>query len=378
MKGFRDFLPEEQITIEKIIDLFKSTFKRYGFSPLETPALEDYKTLSTKGGAAIGKEVFILTDRAGRKLGLRFDLTVPMARVLAENPNIPLPFKRYQIAKVWRQEFGTRDREFWQCDVDTVGTSSLLADAEMLAIAQDIFKQLNIKVKIKYNSRKLLANKLKELGVSNIIKTIQEIDKLDKGTSKLSPKIIKAIKSMRKDQELKEFSKILSQMKVKAEFDPTLARGLDYYTGIVYEVFAPAYKYSIAGGGRYDNLLKQLGGRNLPATGISFGLSRIYEILKKQDKKTVTQLYIIPIQAQKEALTIAKEFREAGINTDLDLIGRSISKNLSFCNSQKIPYVIFVGQKELKEKKVKLRDMKSGREQLLTIRQAITKLRKYF
>ncbi len=400
-KGVRDYLPEEQIIINNIIDTIKATFEKYGFSPLDTPALETYQTLTRKGtgGEQIGKEIFTLTDRAKRKLGLRFDLTVPLARVLASNPTLTLPFKRYQIAKVWREEFGSRSREFWQCDVDTVGSSSLIADAEMLAIVQDVFRQLGIKVKIKYSSRNFLVNKLKSLGIpeSSIPSTIQEIDKLDKGTSKLDRKIVTAIRASRAadDPEVKGISSLLRKMKVKAEFDPTLARGLDYYTGPVFEVFSEEYKYSIAGGGRYDNLIKQLGGRDLPATGISLGVTRIYEIVKAKQKsttKTVTQLYLIPIrgpvpprpspatsslpQKSSGTLSILSEFRAAGINADSDLMGRSLRKNLDFANKQNIPYVAFVGPEELKKGKIKLKNMKTGEEQLLTVAQATKLLKK--
>jgi len=380
-KGMKDYLPEEQILRQKVLIVLRRVFEKYGYAPLETPVMEDLNVLTVKGGGGseVGKEIFTLTDRAGRKLGLKYDLTVPLARVIASNPTIPLPFKRYQMERVWRQEFGTRTREFWQCDVDVVGTSSVVADAEMLAIAQDVFRELKLNVEIKYNSRKLLKYVLEKAGIpeSKQIPVIIDIDKLSKGKGNVPPAIVRAIKSAKvtDEPELAELARLLRKMKVKATFDPTLARGLDYYTGPIFEVVSKEYKYSITGGGRFDNLLKALGGPDLPATGISFGLTRICEILNKKStlQKTLTQLYVIPIKT--DCTAIVSELRKAGINTDLDIIGRSPSKNLSYASKLGIPYVLLVGPDELKKNKVKLRNMKTGKEQLLTIAQAIRAMR---
>ena len=378
-KGMKDFLPEEQIIREELFGVLKEVFERYGFSPLETPAMENLGVLTAKGagGTEIGKEIYTLKDRGGRKLGLKFDLTVPLARVLASNTNIPIPFKRYQIDRVWRQEFGTRTREFWQCDADTVGASSSRADAEMLAIARDIFKELGLKITIKYNSRKLIENILTKVGISKSkqISMITEIDKLEKGKGKVPLKVLKAIKSAKvsDDPDLAELAKTLRKFGVKAEFDPTLARGLEYYTGAIFEVVSKDYKYSLAGGGRYDNLLKVLGGRDLPATGISFGLTRIYELIvnlkKTKPRKTLTKVYVVPIGA--ECGKIVSDLRKSGINTDSDLLGRSPSKNLAYVNRLGIPYALIVGEKEMSLGKYILKDMKTGKEQRLNKQQIV-------
>ncbi len=379
-KGMNDYLPEEQILKQQVLDALRQIFEKYGFSPLETPALEKYDTLTVKGagGTEVGKEIFTLKDRGGRKLGLRFDLTVPLARVVASNPNLPLPFKRYQMEKVWRQEFGTRTREFWQCDVDTIGSSDPLSDAEMLSITQDVFKTLGIKVNIKFNSRALIRKVLNQVNIpeKDQVLLIMEIDKLDKGTGDVPPKVLRAIEMAKVTDEpyLAELSKLLKKLGVRAEFDATLARGLEYYTGPIFEVVSEEYKYSLGGGGRYDKLLKQLGGRDLPATGISFGVTRICEVLSKklQKKKTITQLFVVPIAGTKlEAAKLAIELRNAGIKTEVDLASRSPSKNLAYANRLGIPYVLFVGPEELKKNKFKLKDMNSGKESLLTIRQLI-------
>ena len=163
-KGMRDYLPEEQIVRQELIDKLKRIFEKYGFSPLETPAMEMLSTLTAKGagGSEIGKQIFKLTDRAGRKLGLRFDPTIPLARCFAQN-QIPIPFKRYQIAKVWREEFGSRDREFTQCDIDTIGSKSPLADAECLAVVQEFFDEIGLPIIIKVSSRKFLDKIMNEV-----------------------------------------------------------------------------------------------------------------------------------------------------------------------------------------------------------------------
>lgn len=374
-KGMKDCLPEEQILIQKLLGVIRETFEKYGFVPLDTPALERLEILEAKGGGGseIGKEIFRLKDRAGRNLGLRFDLTLPLARVVARNPTIPIPFKRYQIGKVWRQEFGTRMREFWQCDIDTVGSASPIADAEMLQVAQDIFKKLRIKIRIKINSRVLLKKVLEKAGVpgEKQTQTIIEIDKLEKGRGQVPQKVLRALKSAKPSDDpfLAEVIRILRKLGVKVEFDPSLARGLEYYTGPVWEIFSEKYKYSLAGGGRYDNLLKLFGGRNLPATGMSFGITRICEVLlnKGNKRKTLTQVFVIPIgNTTLEVARICQKLREVGINTDFDVVGRDLRKNLNYVNKLKIPYVIFVGEKELKEGRVKLKDMRTGEEVLLS------------
>ncbi len=376
-KGMKDYLPEEQILREKVLAVLSSIFEKYGFSPLDTPTVEKLEVLTVKGGGGseVGKEIFTLKDRKGRKLGLRFDLTVPLARVVASTPTIQLPFKRYQIGKVFRQEFGTRTREFYQCDVDTVGTSDPMSDAEMLAISQDVFKALGLKVTIKYSSRTLLKKILTDAGVpeSKQVPLIMEIDKLEKGTGKVPPKILRAVKSAKvtDDSYLDQMSKILKKLGVKAVFDPTLARGLEYYTGPVFEVSSTEYKSSIAAGGRYDKLLKQLGGRDLPATGISFGLTRICEILSKkmQKQKSVAQVLLIPIGTQIESAKVAQQLRDAGVKVDFSL--KAPSRALTYASKLGIPYAVFVGEKELKQGKLKLKDMKTGKENLVTISQLV-------
>ncbi len=412
-RGVRDFLPEESIERQKVIDTLRNIFEKYGYSPLETPAIERYDVLSAKfaGGSEIVKEIFKLKDQGGRELALKYDLTVPMCKVVGMNPNIPKPFKRYQIQPVWRDgpvKLG-RYREFWQCDVDVVGTKGMLADAEVLAIANEAFSTLGFDFMIKVNNRKLLNGILDYAGIKeNKMEAILSIDKLEKfgiktvkeeletkGFEKKQTENVlkvlnikgknkevleKAEKMMKNEEgkegvkELKELLEYCGLMGFEIQIDISLARGLEYYTGPVYEIYLKKSKVtsSVAGGGRYDKMIGMYIGRGeYPATGISFGFEPILEALKgkerKETKKTVTQVLVIPIQTLKESIKIAKTLRKLGVKTEIDLMGRGISNNLSYANSMGIPYVIFVGKRELKEKKFKLRDMKSGKEKMLKL-----------
>jgi len=409
-RGVRDFLPEDSIMRQKLTDIFREIFERYGYSPLETPAIERFDVLSAKfaGGVEVLKEIFRMKDQGGRDLALRYDLTVPMCKVVGMNPTLPKPFKRYQIQQVWRDgpiKLG-RYREFTQCDADIVGTKSMIADAEVLAISEEVFRKLGLDVVIRVNNRKLLNGMLDYAGIrENKMDAILSIDKLEKFGMKSvreeletkgfgkkeTGKVIKVLKirgenkgilekvgKMMKSgegkegvKELKELLKYCELMGFKIQIDISLARGLEYYTGPVYEIFAKKSKVtsSLAGGGRYDRMIGMFIGRGeYPATGISFGFEPILEALrekKKETKKTVTQVLVIPIQTLEESLRIAKKLRDLGIKTEIDLLGRGISNNLSYANSLGIPYVVFVGRQELAKKKVKLRDMKTGKEKML-------------
>jgi histidyl-tRNA synthetase len=416
-KGVRNFLPEEKIPRERIVEALKRVFELYGFSPLETPAIERLDLLSAKfaGGEEILKEVFKFRDQGNRDLGLRYDLTVPMCKVVGMNPNMPRPFRRYQIQPVWRDgpiKLG-RYREFLQCDVDIVGVKSMAADAEILAIADCVFREIGLDFVIKVNNRKLLNGIMEYAGFGNYkMKAILAVDKLSKigadgvrqelltmGFDKAeSDKLLKAVETRGKDnaetisklkkliktpeglegiRELEEMMQYCTLTGIKTiEVEPSLARGLEYYTGPVFEVYLKKSKItsSLAGGGRYDKMIGLFLGKQdeYPATGISFGIEPIFEALKLSGKiaigvKTVSSVLVIPIgKTFGEALKITRKIRDSGVPCEIDLMERGISKNLGYANSLGIPYVVFVGEKELAEKKVKLRDMKSGKEQNLS------------
>ncbi|MDP1695184.1 MAG: histidine--tRNA ligase [Candidatus Woesearchaeota archaeon] len=409
-KGTRDFLPEEKILRQSVENTLKKIFERYGFSPAETPILERYDVLASKyaGGEEILKETFKLKDQGDRELALRYDLTVPLARVVAMNPTLKMPFRRYQMGVVFRDGplKAGRYREFTQCDVDVIGASSIKQDAEIINLTLDAFKAINIKAKVEVNNRKILdalmetaqipedkrttailsIDKLKKLGVEVVKKELQQkgiftepIDNLCKwisikGTNEQKIKELKKI--LINKQGLLEMEEVLSYAP-DATFEITLARGLAYYTGTVFEGFAEesTITSSIAGGGRYDNMIGLFkGSGSIPAVGISFGLDTILDVLKAQQKeikKSVTQVFVLPIKVFPEAWKVAQELREAGINTEIDMLDRSVSKNFDYANVMGIPYVVVLGPEEVKEKKIKVKEMQSGKEEVTTIKQFI-------
>jgi histidyl-tRNA synthetase len=422
-KGTKDFAPEEKIVREEAVSILKSVFELYGFSPLETPILNLFELLESKyaGGEEILKETFKLTDQGNRKLGLRFDLTVPLAKFVGINPDLKMPFKRYEIGKVFRDgpvKTG-RMREFWQCDVDIIGASSMLAEAEILAIVNTAFNKLSLPVVIKLNSRKFLEgvldfagvkkdkrfdaiiaiDKLEKLGENEVIKEMESKGIPDDVVAKImsiinmkgsNKELVSRMKELIKSEEgaegLKEIEEILNYCASfgvgTVDFSPSLARGLAYYTGPVFEVFLKDSKITsaAAGGGRYDNMISSFLGREkeYPAVGIAFGLEVITEALREKgrfEKKSVTQAFVIPIKTEKESIRVAEELRKSGVKTEMDILNRGISKNLAYANSMKIPYAVIVGGQELKQDKVKLRDMKSGEEEMLSVKEVIEKLR---
>lgn len=421
-KGTRDLPPEEKILFDKIEKTITHMFEVFGFSPMETPVLERYDLLASKyaGGAEILKETFKLTDQGGRELGLRYDLTVPLCRFIGMNPTIKLPFKRYQIGTIYRDGpvASDRMRSFTQCDVDIVGPKSMAADAECILLAEAIFRKLKIAVTIEVNNRKFLDGVLEDIGVpqekwTDAILVIDKMKKIDqqllekelenagltkKQTQELFSLLKNAHAKQSNEQKLTHFKKrikstigkqgleeleqlfacIPASDKKNIVFAPTLSRGLAYYTGTVYEVIAlhEEVQSTITAGGRYDKMIQQFleSPQEYPAVGISFGLDRIFLILESRMKekeqlmqKTVTELFVVPINTEKQSRLLTEKFREAGIKTETDLMGRGPSKNLQYANSLGIPFVLFVGADELKKKKYKLKDMKTGKESLMTM-----------
>ena len=413
-KGTRDFLPEDKILRDQVVETIKEVFELYGYNPIETPVLERLENLSSKysGGSEILREIFKLKDQGNRDLALRYDLTVPLAVFIANNQNIKMPFKRYEIGQVFRDGpiKSGRYRQFIQCDVDIVGCKEITADAELFEITSEIFKRLKLNIVIKVNNRKILdsimdslniekekresiilsIDKLEKLGSDYVKKELKEKDLNDRQVNELlnlitlkgsnSDKINKLKKSLKNQEGIKEIEELLDYFS-NAEFDVSLARGLNYYTGNIFEVYLKnsEIKSSVAAGGRYDKMIGSLIGReDYPAVGISFGLDVITDALKlnkkTEVKKSTTKVYIIPIKTFKESFKIAKKLRDSGINTDIDLMDRGISKNLDFADKLQIPYVLIIGKEELKKKKIKLKDMKSGKEELLEIEKVIKRL----
>ena len=424
-KGTRDFLPEEMIKRQFIFDTLREVFEEYGFSPMETPAIESWSVLSVKGagGPEALMESYHFKDKGGRDIGLRYDLTVPLARVIAMNLSIPLPFKRYQISRAWRYGDIKRDRfrEFWQADIDTVGSESMLADAEVVACAIQALKKLGFRdFVVRMNNRKILSALIEYAGVGKkkVMEAFRAIDKLDKigvegvreellsrGISgEASGKILdfisiegKAGKVLGEAEtmiganeegrkgigELRELIDYLKALQVGPKFkvDLSLARGLDYYTGPIFEVSAKEGMGSIAGGGRYDRLIGLFSGRDVPATGISLGIEGITELMEELElfatTKTKTKVFVVAVNKRflMEAIKIAQMLRDGGVPAEFDLRGRSLTRQLEFADSKGIPYTAIVGEKELQREVVTLRDMKKRVEREVPIGELVSELR---
>ncbi|MFH0711364.1 MAG: histidine--tRNA ligase [Candidatus Aenigmatarchaeota archaeon] len=423
-RGTRDFLPEEMIKREFVINTIKNVFVKFGFDPLETPVFEEFQLLSKKSGEDIKNQIYEFKDKSGRDLGLRFDLTVPMARVVANNPQLPKPFKRYAIAPVWRYEevSAGRKREFYQCDVDVVGTASMDADVEVMTTAIECFKSLGFKdFKIKISDRKVLEgfielikkkiepemklefspaeifriiDKIEKIGVEEVEKELKKLGLSEKQIEKLlevisvkgtfeavlkkGRELLKGIKIAEEGfNELEgiwEFSKVYGIDKYLV-LDYSMARGIDYYTGPIFETEVKGYeKYgSICSGGRYDKLIETFGGRPTPATGISLGIERIIEILgqerKFEEKKTNVRVFVASVNedVKKDAVKIALDLRKEGIKCQVDLMNRSLGKQFEFADTMGIPFVLVVGKEELKKNVFKLKDMEKKSEKALKL-----------
>ena len=404
VKGGYDFLPKEQKIRNYINEVLKETFMEYGYGSIETPILCYLDMLVDKydENNDLLKEIYKLSDQGGRELGLRYDLTVPFAKFIALNKNnISMPFKRYEIAKVFRDgpvKVG-RDREFTQCDADVVGIEGQFIEAELLSLYINAFKKLGIDIIIKYNNRNLMRGLIKEADVSEdlISRVITILDKMNKITeAELRTYLIEiAIEEDKIDKLLKLFKMDIDKIKnsfkesnneelalgIKeidtlktyldklgyadiCKIDLTLARGQDYYTGNVFEVYDKSgyLTSSIGGGGRYDKMVTEYinDGEVYPAVGISFGLTSIYEILKNRDDFKNTSditFYIIPMAAEIDALRLAEKIRAFGYNVDIEMKGRKLKKSLDFANRENIPYVIIIGENEVASGKVTVKDM---------------------
>ena len=404
VKGGYDFLPKEQKIRNYINSILKEIFEQYGFKSIETPILCYYYILSNKYDEEndILNEIYKLSDQGERKLGLRYDLTVPFAKFIALNKNqIKFPFKRYEIDKVFRDgpvRVG-RDREFTQCDVDVVGLSGQLIEAELLSLFVKAFNKLNIDVVIKYNSRNLMTGLLLESGIdSTLIQNVTTvIDKKDKLTKpEFEDKLIEI--ELTKSQidnivnyfnlsleklnimfantsnekikigleELNNLEKDLKGINIYSvcDFSSSLARGQNYYTGNVFEVYDRngGINESIGAGGRYDKMITEFinDGNKYPTVGISFGLSAIYELLKDNamfDDKSDTDIYIIPMDTEIESLLLANNLRDLGYNVEIEMKTKKLKKSLDYANKEKIPYVIILGENEIKNNAIIVKDM---------------------
>lgn len=380
-RGFSDYTGEQALKREKIKQILIENFKSYGFEPAETPIIEreEFVKGENEYDEAVS-DIFKLKDKGQRNLALRYEFTFQLKR-LAKNKK--LPYKRYQIGEVFRDEpvSANRFRQFTQADADVIG-STIKEEAEILALTAKISKDLGIKLEIQINNRKLINSIIKILDIENAEFVLREIDKIDKlgadavkmNLNKFLDKetIVKLFRLLEKElsffkkyEGYKEITQLISLCRsygVKLKFKANLARGLSYYTGNIFEIKA-GVKESIGAGGSYMV-------NNIPSTGISFGLERLSQLAKIKIENN--QILIISIAQDKKAIKLAEKLRKTGkAVTIMD----KITKALEYANSYNIPLVIFVGKEEVKKKKFKLRDMKTGKEEMLSETALLERLR---
>lgn len=443
-KGTRDFGPKEVYKRNYIFGTIRSVFEKYGYQPLETPTMENLETLTGKYGEEGDQLLFKVLDsgdflkdvkpdvyesKDAKKLsfaiaskGLRYDLTIPFARYVVMNQNeITFPFKRYQIQPVWRADRPQkgRYREFYQCDVDVVGSNSLLNEAELVQIYDEVFDKLGVAVTIKLNNRKLLAGLAEIAGVSDQLTHLTvAIDKLDKigaeGVTKelitrgINPSVLDFLIETGGMENREKLAKVKEHLKNSAiglqgvaemetvlnylamaslyganlEFDLTLARGLNYYTGTIFEVKADGVQMgSIGGGGRYDNLTGMFGLNGVSGVGVSFGAERIYDVMEELglfpdavDRGTMALFINFGGVYEKAAFGYLQKLHKAGISAELFPSDDKMAKQMKYANAKNVHYVVFVGEEELKREKITVKNMLTAEQNELVIEQLITLL----
>ena len=419
LSGFMELLPNEQILFNQMKSIIENTYKRFGFLPLDTPVIELSEVLLAKAGGETEKQIYRFT-KGENDLSLRFDLTVPLAKYVAKNyGNLSFPFRRYQIGKVYRGERTQkgRFREFYQCDIDIIGDGELdfINDAEIPSVIYNIFKELGFNdFTICINNRKILNGLFESIGQKNasveILRIIDKIDKIgreavEEELEKLSvgkeqiEKIMSFIQiegnSDEKIQKLEalgidnetfvegvnELKQVVKNIRlfgvpdINFRVDLTIARGLDYYTGTVYETFLNEYREvgSVCSGGRYENLAEYYTDKKLPGVGVSIGLTRLFYKLNElnliqAEQKSVAQVLIIPmIENLDMPITLATELRKLGINTEIYLNDKKLKAKFKYADKLEIPYVIVIGEDKINNNKIKLKDMKTGEEKYLTL-----------
>jgi histidyl-tRNA synthetase len=397
LKGFRDFLPLEARKRQYVLNILKKVFEKYGFEPLETPVLEYEEILAGKYGEEGEKLMYRFVDLGKRKVAMRYDQTVPLARVIAQYENqITFPFKRYQIQPVWRADNTQRGRfrEFLQCDIDTVGTDSPLSDAEILAIIYDSYKALRLNIVIKFNDRAILKeispkalpvlDKLNKIGEEGVIKEL-----IEKGfTSQEAQNLLKQAESFQESLRLLEIKNTYKQMgypEDSLQFDGKLIRGLEYYTGAIIEVAMryEASSLSLGGGGRYDNLIGMFTNKQIPAVGFSFGFDRIIDAMQTlglfppeiSGSSTQVLVTIFSQELKNKSLAISSELRNNDINTEIYLgeikEKNPLEKQLKYADQKGIANVIILGPEEAEKNILTLKNLKTREQKKLTLKDAI-------
>ena len=414
LAGFMELMPNEQILFEQMKQKIEKVYQKFGFLPLDTPILELSEVLLAKAGGETEKQIYRF-DKGDTDISMRFDLTVPLSKYVAKNyGNLSFPFRRYQIGKVYRGERAQkgRFREFYQCDIDIIGDGelSIINDAELPSVIYNVFKELGFDdFTICINNRKILNGLFESLeqkdNSTEILRIIDKIEKIGKeavieelGKIEVSKESIDTIinfieidgitdEKLQKLQDLnienetfklglEELTQVVKNVRLfgvpetNFKVDLTIARGLDYYTGTVYETFLNQYREigSICSGGRYENLAEFYTNKQLPGVGISIGLTRLFYKLNelnliKAEKKSVAEVLIVPmIEDLSVPIKIAKDLRENGINTEIFLNDKKLKAKMKYADKLEIPFVIVVGEDEVKSEVVKIKDMITGNE----------------
>ena len=405
LKGFRDTFPVEKRKRDYVLGKIIETYQLFGFEPLETPTLEYADLLLGKYGEEADKSVYTFEDQGGRRVGLRFDQTVPTARILAQyRYNLPKFFRRYQIQNVFRAEKPQkgRYREFTQCDIDIFGTTATLADAEVLACVYATFKNIGFKqVEVKVNDRQTLVTSLQPFATEkvNVSSLIQSLDKLEKiKTDGVTAELVKkglgadqaqqALAAVKNLQPSKSLTSILDQAialgikKSDLVFSPTLARGLDYYTGMIFEIVLPGYAVgSCGGGGRYDNLIEQLGGVEMPAVGFGLGFDRTVEaadqlgLIPELNSSSQVLITLLDENTKLAALRAATQLRANQISVEIYPTVEKLGKQLKTANQKQIPWVIIIGEEEMAQNAICLKNMSTGEQETLDLKAAAIKIK---
>lgn len=427
LPGFMELLPQEQILFNQMKEKIKNSYEKFGFLPINTPIIEKAEVLLAKAGGETEKQIYRF-NKGENDLALRFDLTVPLAKYVTEYYNdLSFPFRRYQIGKVYRGERPQkgRFREFYQCDIDIIGDGelSIINDAEIPSIIYATIKELGFEdFTICINNRKILnglfkelnqenesveimriIDKLEKIGVDNVVESLRDlqvpqeaIDKMMKfiqieGTNdeKISQLESLNFKNDVFNEGLEELKTVIKYIKIfgvpESHFkvDLTIARGLDYYTGTVYETFLNEYREvgSVCSGGRYDNLAEFYTDRKMPGVGVSIGLTRLFYKLNelqaiRETQKSIAKVLVAPMTENIEtALETASYLRNKGINTEVYLENKKIKTKFKYADRLQIPYVITIGEDEIQNGTVSLKDMQNGEQETLTIEEAVEKLK---
>ncbi|MDR3109705.1 MAG: histidine--tRNA ligase [Planctomycetaceae bacterium] len=418
LKGFRDFLPEQMIARDKLLEIAADVYRSYGFVPIDTPALEYLEILSGKGSDETDKQLYKFQDHGGRDVALRFDLTVPLARFSAQHINeLGTPFKRYQFGKVWRGENtqAGRYREFTQCDFDTIGTRSIVADIETALVIHDLLQRIDIKTNVPFenftihiNNRKVLTGMLEKQGlVEKTVQVLRALDKLAKiGEAKVvnemtetagtnaeqaknvlqlasikgeSKQIIEQLRTLLKGNETgetgaEELETICNALKAagvpdsRTVIDLSIARGLDYYTGTIFETFLNGLPSigSVCSGGRYDNLAELYTNQQLPGIGASLGIDRLLaamEELKMLPKSQTTAKVFIPNFAPNRVndyLRIITQLRKSGVAADFYPEQKKLGNQLKYADKKGFPYAIIIGEEEFEKQTAQIKNLVTG------------------